>query len=82
MREEEKTRIARELHDDLGQQLTALKMDLSVVEQQLRAPGRAQPDDGMLSHLQAMRRLIGDSLAVPACRTGVDEHADTRARDV
>ncbi|MDR8038873.1 histidine kinase, partial [Burkholderia cenocepacia] len=44
VRKEEKTRIARELHDDLGQQLTALKMDLSVVEQQLRMPGRAQPD--------------------------------------
>ncbi|WP_175774845.1 PAS domain-containing sensor histidine kinase [Burkholderia anthina] len=63
VREEEKTRIARELHDDLGQQLTALKMDLSVVEQQLRAPDRAQPDDGMLSHLQAMRRLIDATVA-------------------
>ncbi|WP_412024578.1 PAS domain-containing sensor histidine kinase [Burkholderia cepacia] len=63
VREEEKTRIARELHDDLGQQLTALKMDLSVVEQQLRAPGRAQPDEDMQSHLQGMRRLIDATVA-------------------
>ncbi|MGY4211208.1 two-component system sensor histidine kinase UhpB [Burkholderia sp. PvR073] len=63
VREEEKTRIARELHDDLGQQLTALKMDLSVIEQQLRAPGRAQPDDDVLSHLQGMRRLIDATVA-------------------
>ncbi|AIO39392.1 PAS domain S-box protein [Burkholderia sp. AU19243] len=63
VREEEKTRIARELHDDLGQQLTALKMDLSVVEQQLRAPADARPGDGVLSHLQGMRRLIDATVA-------------------
>jgi PAS domain S-box-containing protein len=38
IREEEKSRIARELHDDLGQQLTALKMDISSLE--LAAPER------------------------------------------
>ena len=63
VREEEKTRIARELHDDLGQQLTALKMDLSVVEHQLRAPGAAQPSDEVLLHLRGMRRLIDATVA-------------------
>jgi PAS domain S-box-containing protein len=63
VREEEKTRIARELHDDLGQQLTALKMDLSVVEQQLRMPGHVQPGEGVQSHLQGMRRLIDATVA-------------------
>jgi two-component system sensor histidine kinase UhpB len=37
MREEEKTRIARELHDDLGQQLTALKMEVAFAEQELKS---------------------------------------------
>lgn len=35
VREEERTRIAREIHDDLGQALTALKMDLSWLENRL-----------------------------------------------
>ena len=36
-REDEKTRIARELHDELGQLLTALKMDLGWLRERLPA---------------------------------------------
>ncbi|WP_144157426.1 PAS domain-containing sensor histidine kinase [Paraburkholderia sp. BCC1885] len=59
VREDEKTRIARELHDDLGQQLTALKMDLSSVEQALE--DTAEPE--LLRQLQGMRRLIDVTVA-------------------
>jgi PAS domain S-box-containing protein len=59
IREDEKTRIARELHDDLGQQLTALKIDIASVEQTLDAsvstPVREQ--------LQGMRRRIDATVA-------------------
>jgi two-component system sensor histidine kinase UhpB len=61
VREEEKTRIARELHDDLGQQLTALKMDLSALEERLAEPGTAR--DGLFAHLREMRRLIDATVA-------------------
>ena len=56
VREAEKTRIARELHDDLGQQLTALKMDLSSVHQVLEGAPAVPPS--ALAQLQGMRRLI------------------------
>jgi len=57
IREEEKSRIARELHDDLGQQLTALKMDISSLELSAGtgADARAQ--------LRGMQRLIDATVA-------------------
>lgn len=38
VREQERTRIARELHDDLGQTLTALRMELGRVRQRMGEP--------------------------------------------
>ena len=37
--EEERIRVAREVHDELGQQLTGLKMDLRWIERRLSDPG-------------------------------------------
>lgn len=45
-REEERTRVAREVHDELGQLLTALKMDLAYCGQ----------------HLQGDRSVVGDRM--------------------
>ncbi|TDN61973.1 multi-sensor signal transduction histidine kinase [Paraburkholderia sp. BL10I2N1] len=61
VREEEKNRIARELHDDLGQQLTALKMDLSSVERALSADPALKPE--LADQLRGMRRLIDATVA-------------------
>ncbi len=56
-REEEKTRIARELHDELGQLLTALKMDLSWLRERLPA---ANPDLG--AKADEMRALLDQTV--------------------
>jgi PAS domain S-box-containing protein len=37
-REDERTRVARDLHDDIGQILTAIKMDLASVRKRLSSP--------------------------------------------
>jgi len=57
IREEEKSRIARELHDDLGQQLTALKMDISSLELSAATNAEAR------TQLRGMQRLIDATVA-------------------
>lgn len=66
VREQEKTRIARELHDELAQSLTALKMDTQWLRERLQddpAAARARLD-GMLALLDASvaatRRIAAD----------------------
>jgi len=57
-REQENSRISRELHDELGQNLTSLKMDLAWLEANC-PPGR----DGFLKTLAAMRSVLDSTVA-------------------
>lgn len=65
VREEERKRIARELHDDLGQLLATLRMDLSRLQQHC-APDAAIADtlekmDGVLvASIDSLRRIATD----------------------
>lgn len=57
MREEERTRISREIHDVLGQDLTALKLDLAWMRSRM-PPGQ----DAMMRKIESMTALV-DSTA-------------------
>ncbi|MCG2586198.1 sensor histidine kinase [Massilia sp. TS11] len=59
IREEERTRIARELHDDLGQLLAALRMDVALLrEQPQRAAELAHGmDEHLLAAITSLRRI-------------------------
>ena len=58
VREEERTRLAREIHDELSGSLTALKLDLSLL------PDRAAKDHKLfLDKLRSMSQLIDTTLA-------------------
>jgi PAS domain S-box-containing protein len=62
IREEERTHIARELHDDLGQLLASLRMDLTLLREVCgAAPSSARLIDGMdgnlLTAITSLRRI-------------------------
>ena len=62
IREEERTHIARELHDDLGQMLASLRMDLTLLQQADGAPaGSVRVMHGMeanlLTAIASLRRI-------------------------
>ena len=68
MREQERTRIAREVHDELGSLLVALKMDVNWLDKRLsEQPQRAaeaaqQMRDRMRGKCQDMSRLIENAV--------------------
>jgi PAS domain S-box-containing protein len=65
IREEERKHIARELHDDLGQLLAALRMDLSLLQREQNLNEKSQRtissmDQLLLTSITTLRRIATD----------------------
>jgi len=71
-REEERTRVARDIHDDLGQNLTAIKMDLRWIE---RALEKAAASPG----LDAVKARAISAIEVADAMTAVVQELATHA---
>lgn len=62
VREEERAHIARELHDDLGQLLASLRMDLTLLQKESGGSAAARRlmqgmEDNLLTAIQSLRRI-------------------------
>lgn len=62
VREAERTRIAREIHDDLGQMLTALMMDLSWLEGKVTKPREIATRNQLAEKIEQMSKLVGKTM--------------------
>lgn len=85
-REEERRRIARELHDELGQRLTAMKMELSSLRKEVA--GREEAGRHIASMLEmvdstvaALRRIAADLRPLMLDDLGLNAAIEWLARD-
>lgn len=62
IREEERTMISREIHDQLGQELTALKMDIAFLARKIEK-SKEMPDwEGILEGLRSMSEITDQTI--------------------
>ena len=88
IREEERTRMARELHDELGQALTGLKLDLAWVERRLNRHSQGDLVDrcaSLLGRLDdvmvAVRRIITELRPSVLDQLGLADAIEWQAHD-
>jgi signal transduction histidine kinase len=88
VRESERTRIARELHDELGQALTGLKLDLAWMERRLNRHSQSEVVDRCASILGrlddvmiAVRRIITELRPSVLDQLGLADAIEWQAQD-
>lgn len=60
IREEERTRVAREIHDELGSALTCLKMDLAWMAKRIPVTGSTDVASQLAPKIHSMSKFVND----------------------
>jgi len=82
--EEERVRIAREIHDQIGQMMTAVKMDLALMERKLANNGSPESLVTLRDEITVTIKLVDDAIAtmheiVRELRPPILDHLGLRA---
>ncbi|HEX7586869.1 MAG TPA: response regulator, partial [Anaerolineae bacterium] len=82
--EEERTRIAREIHDGIGTLMTAIKMDMVFLGRGIGEIGAPQSPDALREQIGATTKLVDEAIQalheiVHELRPGVLDHLGLRA---
>jgi signal transduction histidine kinase len=64
VREEEKLLLAREIHDELGQILVAVKIDLGMLRQKITKRSMSDNSDGLLTDFESLLALVDNTINV------------------
>jgi PAS domain S-box-containing protein len=64
VREEERTTLSREIHDELGSSLTGLKMDLMLIKRNIHENLNVQTIAYVLENISSMSRLIDSTIVM------------------
>jgi PAS domain S-box-containing protein len=83
-REEERINVAREIHDEIGTLMTAIKMDLAFLGREISENGAKKSPDALREQISATTKLVDDAIQtlheiVRELRPGVLDHLGLRA---
>jgi len=62
VREDERTAIARDIHDDMGQDLTALKIELSLIENEVKKKSVTINQSFLLNEIKDMQAIVNNTI--------------------
>ena len=83
-REEERIRIARSIHDEIGTLMTAIKMDLAFLGREISGNGSPKSPDALREEISATTKLVDEAIEAVhqiarELRPGVLDHLGLRA---